>query len=151
MIMHDDPTVYVFISSKVVRHDAPEGKSNWFVMVNAPYDNGQDWDELIVQTKKNIIKKLESKLGSSIHDNIEQEFVISPPEIQKNTLSTAGALYGNSSNSATSAFYRHANFSKKLKGLYLTGGSVHPGGGIPLCLASAAIVEREVISEYKTV
>ncbi|MBN1388575.1 MAG: phytoene desaturase [Bacteroidales bacterium] len=149
MTMYSDPTVYIFISSKAARKDAPEGKSNWFVMVNAPYDNGQDWNELIPQTRKNIINKLESRLGFSIQDKIEQEFIIGPPEIEKNTLSTAGALYGNSSNSASSAFYRHPNFSKKIKGLYLTGGSVHPGGGIPLCLASAAIVEKEVLREYK--
>jgi len=148
LTMHDDPTVYVFISSKVVPRDAPEGKSNWFVMVNAPHDNGQDWDELVLKTRNNVLEKLESKLGLSIHDRIEHEFVISPPELEKNTMSTAGALYGNSSNSPTAAFNRHANFSKKIRGLYFTGGSVHPGGGIPLCLASAAIVEREIDREY---
>ena len=149
MTMHNDPTVYVFISSKATEKDAPEGKSNWFVMVNAPCDNGQDWIELIAQTREKIIKKIESRLYFSIQDKIEEELIIGPPELEKNTLSTAGALYGNSSNSASSAFNRHPNFSKKIEGLYLTGGSVHPGGGIPLCLASAAIVEKEVLNEYK--
>ena len=151
MTMHDDPTVYVFISSKLVKQDAPQGKSNWFVMVNAPYDKGQDWDKLIELTKQNIIRKLEEKLGISIAPKIEHEFIISPPELEKNTLSTAGALYGNSSNSAMAAFNRHPNFSRMIKGLYLTGGSVHPGGGIPLCLASAAIVEKEVMNHFITI
>jgi len=146
--MHDDPTVYVFISSKIVKQDAPEGKSNWFVMVNAPHDSGQDWNELVMRTKKNILLKLGKKLGYEVNDKIEQEFIIAPPELEKNTLSTGGALYGNSSNSPTAAFNRHANFSRKLKGLYFTGGSVHPGGGIPLCLASAKIVESEILGEY---
>lgn len=150
MTMHDDPTVYVFISSKVVKQDAPTGKSNWFVMVNAPHDNGQDWDELVQATRKNITGKLEEKLGLSLDGKIENEFIISPPELEKNTLSTAGALYGNSSNSATAAFMRHPNFSSKIKGLYLTGGSVHPGGGIPLCLSSAAIVEKEITGYFNT-
>ncbi|MFP4489251.1 MAG: 1-hydroxycarotenoid 3,4-desaturase CrtD [Bacteroidales bacterium] len=149
--MHNDPTVYVFISSKAVSHDAPAGKSNWFVMVNAPYDCGQDWEEIVSRTRSNIIAKLESRLGISLHNQIKEEFLVSPPDLEKNTLSTAGALYGNSSNSATAAFNRHPNFSKKIKGLYLTGGSVHPGGGIPLCLASAAIVEKEILGEYNTV
>jgi phytoene dehydrogenase-like protein len=39
------------------------------------------------------------------------------------------------------AFMRHANFSNRIKNLYFCGGSVHPGGGIPLCLLSAKIVE----------
>lgn len=150
MTMHDDPTVYVFISSKVVKQDAPPGKSNCFVMVNAPHDSGQDWDDLVQSTKQNIIRKLEGRLGIPIAGRIEHEFIISPPELEKNTLSTAGALYGNSSNSATAAFMRHPNFSRRIKGLFLTGGSVHPGGGIPLCLASAAIVEREVMDYLST-
>jgi phytoene dehydrogenase-like protein len=38
------------------------------------------------------------------------------------------------------AFLRHPNFTASLKGLYFCGGSVHPGGGVPLCLLSAKIV-----------
>jgi phytoene dehydrogenase-like protein len=40
------------------------------------------------------------------------------------------------------AFFRHPNFSKT-KGLYFVGGSVHPGGGIPLCLSSAKIAAKQ--------
>jgi phytoene dehydrogenase-like protein len=43
-----------------------------------------------------------------------------------------------------SAFLRHPNFLKGIKNLYFVGGSVHPGGGIPLCLASAKIVDNEI-------
>jgi phytoene dehydrogenase-like protein len=52
-----------------------------------------------------------------------------------------GALYGTSSNDLFSAFLRHPNFSTRVKNLYFCGGSVHPGGGIPLCLLSAKIVD----------
>jgi len=38
------------------------------------------------------------------------------------------------------SFIRHPNFSQTIKGLYFCGGSVHPGGGIPLCLLSGKIV-----------
>jgi phytoene dehydrogenase-like protein len=53
-----------------------------------------------------------------------------------------GSLYGTSSNSLFAAFLRHPNFNSSIKGLYFTGGSVHPGGGIPLCLKSAKIVSE---------
>jgi phytoene dehydrogenase-like protein len=56
------------------------------------------------------------------------------------TSSAQGALYGNSSNNKFAAFLRHANFSSDIKNLYFVGGSVHPGGGIPLALSSAKIV-----------
>ena len=70
------------------------------------------------------------------------------PIIQSKTKSYKGALYGTSSNNMMSAFLRHPNFSKKIKNLYFCGGSVHPGGGIPLCLLSARIV-ADLIPETK--
>ena len=42
------------------------------------------------------------------------------------------------------AFLRHPNFSQQIKNLYFCGGSVHPGGGIPLCLLSAKIVSDQM-------
>ena len=61
------------------------------------------------------------------------------PPVSKKTSSNLGALYGSSSNNKMSAFLRHPNFNSKIKNLYFCGGSVHPGGGIPLCLLSAKI------------
>jgi phytoene dehydrogenase-like protein len=59
-----------------------------------------------------------------------------------------GSLYGTSSNSKMAAFMRHPNFSNQTKGLYFVGGSVHPGGGIPLCLNSAKIMADIVQTDY---
>ena len=59
-----------------------------------------------------------------------------------------GSLYGTSSNSTFAAFLRHANFSRQFKNLYFCGGSVHPGGGIPLCFKSAEIVAKKVKKDY---
>lgn len=140
----NDPTVYIFISSKMVKTDAPNGSENWFVMINAPANNGQNWDKLIAEARKNIL----SKINKSLHTNIEKlivcEQIGSPVTIEKNTLSQDGALYGSSSNSMLSAFLRHPNWLRNIKNLYFTGGSVHPGGGIPLCLASAKIIDNEI-------
>lgn len=140
----EDPTVYIFISSKHVKGDAPENSENWFVMINAPANINQNWKELVAQARKNIIKKINNTLEEDIEKYIEYEKVVSPAEIEKTTLSRKGALYGNSSNSVFSSFLRHPNFLNKIKGLYFVGGSVHPGGGIPLCLASAKIVDKEI-------
>ncbi|MGB2087955.1 MAG: phytoene desaturase, partial [Psychroflexus salarius] len=60
--------------------------------------------------------------------------------IEKETSSFKGSLYGTSSNNKFAAFLRHPNFSSQLNNLYFCGGSVHPGGGIPLCLLSGKIV-----------
>lgn len=139
--IYSDPTIYVYVSSKVTIEDAPPNGENWFVMINVPHINGQIWEEIIPLVKKQIISKLEKQLQIKIEPNILHEDILSPELIESKTSSHLGSLYGNSSNNKYSAFLRHPNFSSKLKNLYFCGGSVHPGGGIPLCLLSAKIVE----------
>jgi phytoene dehydrogenase-like protein len=138
--LHADPTVYVNISSKDVPSDAPPGCENWFVMINAPHDTGQDWDALVLQLRAWVLSKLERVLNAPVGEHIVEEQVMTPPIIQAKTQSYKGALYGASSNNPMAAFLRHPNFSRKIDNLYFCGGSVHPGGGIPLCLLSAKIV-----------
>lgn len=142
----DDPTVYINITKKYVATDAPEGCENWFVMVNAPYNNGQNWDTLIQKTRTNIINKINRVLKIDLESLIVQESLLDPRSIESRTSSHLGALYGSSSNNKMAAFMRHANFSSKIKDLYFCGGSVHPGGGIPLCMLSAKIVD-DIIHE----
>ena len=138
--LFDDPTVYVNITAKDVNGDAPAGKENWFVMVNAPHDIGQDWDALSKTLKKQVLDKLNRNLTVDLANHIEEEWVLTPPLIADKTASFTGALYGAASNNRMAAFLRHPNFSRHISGLYFCGGSVHPGGGIPLCLLSAKIV-----------
>jgi len=137
--LYEDPTVYINISSKENATDAPEGCENWFVMVNAPHNIGQDWDMLVGQARQHILLKLSRLLKTDISALIDCEWVLDPRTIEARTSSSQGALYGNSSNNKWAAFLRHANFSSRIKGLYFCGGSVHPGGGIPLSLLSAKI------------
>ncbi len=139
-----DPTVYIFISAREVPSDAPGGHENWYVMINAPENNGQDWEAMISMARSGIIDKINRMLGISIDRHIVTESVADPRTIEADTGSYRGSLYGPSSNNKFSAFYRHANFIKSIKNIYFTGGSVHPGGGIPLCLASAMIVDKEI-------
>jgi len=140
--IYSDPTVYINITSKYKADDAPDGCENWFTMINVPNNSGQNWDELINVARQNIIKKLSKMLNTNITELIEVEEILEPRTIESKTSSFQGALYGNSSNNMFAAFLRHANFSKKIKNLYFCGGSVHPGGGIPMCLSSAKIVDK---------
>ena len=144
--MYKDPTVYVNITSKETPSDAPKGAENWFVMVNAPANYNQDWEQIKQDAKMAILQKIQLCLGVDISSYIETEYCWTPVDIEKETSSHRGSLYGASSNSKWAAFLRHPNFSSQFKNLYFCGGSVHPGGGIPLCLLSAKIV-ADLISE----
>lgn len=134
-----DITVYVNITSKEDPSHAPGGMENWFVMVNVPADGGQNWAELASVVRSSVISSLSNTLGTNVEQHIIAERIMSPLDIARDTMSYRGALYGTSSNSPLAAFLRHPNYSSAVKGLYFCGGSVHPGGGIPLCLRSAAI------------
>jgi phytoene desaturase len=134
-----DPTVYLFASSRVVPSDAPAGKDNWFVMINVPADSGQDWPLVISRAREDITGKIGRRLGMNIESMIDAEEVLDPLRIESLTASHRGALYGSSSNGRFAAFRRHPNVRARYTNLWFVGGSVHPGGGIPLCLASAKI------------
>ncbi len=140
--IYEDPTVYINISSKDEEDDAPKGHENWFVMINVPPNTGQDWDKLIKNAKQNILKKLSRLLNEDISKLIDFEAILDPRTIESRTQSYQGALYGASSNNKFAAFLRHPNFKQGIKNLYFCGGSVHPGGGIPLCLLSGKIVSE---------
>jgi phytoene desaturase len=146
--MSDDPTIYIHITSKVEVSDAPPEGENWFVMVNAPINVGQNWDEIIERSRQNIINRINQTFNFLITDYLEVEEFSDPRKIEEIYFGKQGSIYGNSSNSSAAAFYRHPNFSPHLKGLYFAGVTVHPGGGIPLALNSAKIIERCVKEDY---
>ncbi len=138
--LQNDPTVYINITSKKIKTDAPDGCENWFVMINTTYNEGQDWTLFRQEAKQKIIQKINHCLKTNIEEFIEEETYLDPVLIESNTGSNKGSLYGSSSNQKMSAFFRQSNFSKQFKNLYFCGGSVHPGGGIPLCMLSAKII-----------
>lgn len=102
-----------------------------------------------METRNNIISKLNRILEVDLKSLIEQEATLDPCTIESATQSHQGSLYGAASNDKFAAFVRHPNFSKKIKHLYFCGGSVHPGGGIPLCLLSAKIAADIIQKDYK--
>jgi phytoene dehydrogenase-like protein len=99
--------------------------------------------------RERIVRRMEQQLGKPVADNIEVEETMTPSDIEGNTGSTHGSLYGISSNRRLSAFYRHPNRSRRHRGLYFCGGSAHPGGGMPLAVLSgriaAQLVERYAV------
>jgi phytoene desaturase len=143
----DDVTIYIHISSKDEKADAPAGCENWFVMVNVPGNKGQDWDALIPQIRSRVISKLNRLLNTDVESLIEAEHVLDPRGIETRTQSYQGSLYGAASNNRFAAFLRHPNFSSRIKNLYFCGGSVHPGGGIPLCVMSGKIASEIMIND----
>jgi phytoene dehydrogenase-like protein len=116
-------------------------------MINTPENIGQDWDRIVYKVRENIFTKIKKILGLDIAQNICYEKVCDPRIIESTSFAWRGSLYGSNSNSKFAAFNRHHNSSSKYKNLFFTGGTVHPGGGIPLCVSSANIVSKKILKK----
>ena len=138
-----DPTIYVHNSSAVNPSDAPEGKQNWFVMVNTPAGKNPSTEELN-SMRQTIIQNLKNRHGIDVSEKILFEDNWTAKSLETDTGAIGGALYGASSNGKRAALKRHPNKSSKYKNLYFCGGTAHPGGGIPLALKSAEIVANYI-------
>jgi phytoene desaturase len=141
-----DPTVYVSApDDPALRPDADT--EAWFVLVNAPRHQpgtGVDWDApgLAADYADRVLAVLAARGGDrglDVRDRLLWRETRTPADLERATRSPSGSIYGSSSNGARAAFLRPANRSP-VPGLFLVGGSAHPGGGLPLVGMSAAIV-----------
>lgn len=145
-IIPDDPTIYVHVSSAINSADAPENGQNWFVMVNTPAGLMPTESQVAV-LKEKILARIKMQFDIDLRTEIVTERIWNSKGIEEDTGSFMGALYGASSNGKLAALRRHGNKSKKYPKLYFCGGTVHPGGGIPLVLKSAKIVSELIERE----
>ena len=144
----DDPTIYIAITSKTDTAHAPTDAENWFVLLNMPsLAPGQVWEHEKNRMRRVVLNKLKH-LGFDIADRIAVERIYTPEDFSELYASNKGSIYGVSSNSKTTAFKRLPNRSRLLKGLYFAGGSVHPGGGIPLVMLSGKIAATLIAEDH---
>ena len=144
----DEPTIYIAITSKADAAHAPTDGENWFVLLNMPYlAPGQMWEQEKVRMRAVVLDRLK-QLGFDIADQIAVEQTYTPEDFAALYASNRGSIYGVSSNSKTTAFKRLPNRSRHLKGLYFAGGSVHPGGGIPLVMLSGKMAATLIAEDH---
>ena len=133
--LSSQPTIYLSSSSKANPADAPTGSENCFVMVNAPATcksvkrySREDY----MRYGEDVLKVL-SERGFSLVEDIEMKHFVPPSHLQ--LLATHGSIYGTAPHSLLSTI-RPKQQIRGISNLVLAGGSVHPGGGIPLSLLS---------------
>lgn len=137
----NDPTIYGCISSVTDPSQAPPNCENWFLLINTPPDEhirSRDVGEWILEHLASI--------GPDLRGRARFAETIGPQELSQRFRSPGGAIYGTSSNGRRSAFRRPA-MRGPYRGLYLVGGSTHPGGGLPLVTIGARIVARMILQD----
>ena len=151
-----DPAIYVCApDDPQMRPD--EDHESWFVLVNAPrhrqspdQDRGAiDWCEpgLAERYGDQVLERLAER-GMDVRSRIVWREIRTPADLERGVGAPGGAIYGTASNSPSAAFTRPANRTA-VAGLYLVGGSSHPGGGLPLVGMSARLV-AELIGPPKS-
>ena len=139
-----DPTIYISAPPDA----APEGQEAWFVLVNAArHGTGRgcvDWDAPgVAAAYADHVLDCMAARGFDVRSRLAFMQCRTPADLGRETGSPDGAIYGTSSNGWRAAFLRARNRSP-VPGLFVVGGSAHPGGGVPMVLMSAAITAEMI-------
>lgn len=139
----DDPTIYACVPDDDAMRPNADSES-WFVLINAPrHGDGRgciDWDAPgAADAYADHVLAVLAQRGVDIRERVLWRQLRTPADLQRATRAPGGSIYGSSSNGSRAAFLRPTNASP-IPGLFLVGGSAHPGGGLPLVGMSAEIV-----------
>jgi phytoene desaturase len=133
-----DPAIYVHApDDPALRPD--DTSQGWFVLVNAPA-RGVDWDAAgVAERYADHVLAVLARRGTDVRGRVRWREIRTPADLERETGAPGGAIYGTASHGPRAALLRPSNRSP-VPGLYLVGGSTHPGGGLPLVVLSAGIV-----------
>lgn len=146
----DDPTVYVNAPSRGDRSVAAPGGETLFVMANAP-PGIAGWDAAQIETAwRRVFARLRKSGFPDIERDIRVCDIWTPRRMAQRYAMPDGAIYGAASHGWRDTFLRPPNRSRQVGGLYLAGGSTHPGGGTPTVLLSAKITCERIERDYPT-
>jgi diapolycopene oxygenase len=136
-----DPTCYVCAPAVTEPGVAPPGGEALYVLVHTPYLRPHhDWSKMFAPYRRRIIDKLESTAGmKDLERHIVFERALTPQDINDRYHVLDGAIYGLASHGKFLGAFKPANRSPDIEGLYLAGGSAHPGPGMPMVMMSGWI------------
>ncbi|MET0419282.1 MAG: phytoene desaturase family protein [Actinoplanes sp.] len=136
-----DPTVFITRATDPAVH--PAGSESWFILVNAPR-HGTDWSAVdwrrpgLADAYGRHILTVLARRGLDVRDRLHFMETRTPADLAEAAGAPGGAIYG-----TAGGLIRPTN-QGPVDGLYLVGGSVHPGGGLPMVTLSAQIVADEI-------
>ncbi|MCQ0989631.1 1-hydroxycarotenoid 3,4-desaturase CrtD [Jiella marina] len=149
----DDPTVYVCAedrddTGRLDLEDTYGRRERLFLIINAPADG--DTRTFDKEEVERCVTAAFSRLAASglqvARPDWEAMDVSTPSDFERRFPGTGGALYGRASHGSTASFQR-PGARTKLPGLYLCGGSVHPGAGLPMAALSGKLAAEAILAD----
>ena len=144
--MPDDPTIYLCAQDRALPEDpAGLGPQRILALINAPAD-GDDRPlsrSEIDACQTRVFQRL-ARHGLMLASTPETQTITTPQDFNALFPKTGGALYGRATHGWAAAFQRPAA-TTALPGLYLAGGSAHPGAGVPMAALSGRIAASAIL------
>jgi phytoene desaturase len=142
----DDPTYYLYVSSKTDDTVAPPGHSNLFALVPiAP--SLDDGDQVRQQYRDQLLADIAANTGEDLRDRIVVEEYFSVSDFAARYNSTDGTALGLAHTLRKTGPLRPSHRSDAVDGLYFTGSYTRPGIGVPMCLISGEHTATAVLDD----
>ncbi len=146
------PTVYICAQDRDDQAaDAPSGPERLLCLVNAPAtgDSRRFDPKEIAQCEERTFSMLE-RCGLQISRIPGNQVITTPADFEQLFPATGGALYGQVSHGWMTSFSRPGP-KTSIQGLYLAGGSTHPGAGVPMAALSGRMAAGALMRDYASI
>lgn len=141
-----DPTIYLVNSNKTDQSQTVPGFENIKILPHIPYIPDKPFTKEEYQAfEERVLEKLENMGLSDLRNRIVTKNVWLPEDIEKNYYSHRGAIYGTVSDRKNNRGFKHPKESELYDNLYFVGGTVNPGGGMPMVVLSGQQVHDKII------
>jgi diapolycopene oxygenase len=148
-ILPEDPTIYLVSPSRTDPSQAPAGCENLKILPHVPYVQDKPFSrEQYAQFREKVLDKLERMGLTDVRKHIITEDEWTPEDIQRRYYSNRGAIYGIVSDRSKNKGFKAPQKSENYQNLYFVGGSVNPGGGMPMVFLSGQQVKDKIVNEY---
>jgi phytoene desaturase len=141
-----DPTIYIGCSAVDDPGQAPPAAENWVLLVNVPARDPAHWPVSVESYRDLVLDRLAAR-GHDLTGRLRFVDLFTPADLRDRYGAWGGAIYGTAHRGRLAPFRRPGNRGPR-RGLYLVGGSTHPGGGLPMVTLSARIVANLVAADF---